>query len=78
MMNDWAHMEVFGFGLGHWLIFVMMVALILYPIGRILHRMGFLPFWSVATFVALFNIIAIIALWLFALIDWPEKTTVAR
>jgi hypothetical protein len=33
MMNDW--IEMAGFGFGHWVIFAVMMAVVLYPIGRI-------------------------------------------
>lgn len=67
MINDWA--GVAAYGLGHWLAFVVTVAAILYPIGRILKRMGFSPFWSV---VALIPFVNVIALWVLAFGDWPR------
>lgn len=57
-----------GYGLGHWLAFAIMVAIFLYPIGRILGRIGLSPFWSVLALIPLANLIA---LWLLAFIDWP-------
>ena len=39
MMN---HMMV-GYGFSHWLIFVVMATLILYPLGRILGRVDIVP-----------------------------------
>jgi hypothetical protein len=65
MMNDWAGMT--GFGLGHWVIFVVMVAAVLYPIGRILQRIGVSPFWSILALIPLVNLIA---LWFLAFADW--------
>lgn len=70
MMDGWTHMGVFGFGLGHWFVFAIMVVVILYPIGRIHRRTGFSPFWSIA---ALFPLLNLIALWIFAFVDWPER-----
>jgi hypothetical protein len=67
MMSDWTGMT--GFGVGHWAIFTVMVAAILYPIGRILGRMGLLPFWSVFALVPFINVIA---LWILAFTDWPR------
>ena len=32
-----------GYGLAHWLVFVVMVAIVLYPAGRILRRLGLSP-----------------------------------
>jgi len=44
------------------------VALVLYPAGRILNRIGFSPLWSVLAFVPIVNLAA---LWVLALIGWP-------
>ena len=61
MMGSWS--------LWHWIIFVVGVILIVYPIGRILSRIGFSPFWSILAFVPLFNIVG---LWIVALSAWPR------
>ena len=68
MVDDWANMNAYGYG--HWLFFVIMAALILYPLGRILSRLGFSPFWSVLVFVPAVNIIS---LWVLAFYDWPDR-----
>ena len=68
MMTGWTY-TMSGYGVGHWLIFAVMVAVALYPIGRILSRLGFSPFWSVLALVPLVNLIG---LWLLAFVDWPE------
>lgn len=54
---------------GHWLLFALGVALVLYPIGRILDRLGISPFWSV---LALIPGINLISLWVLALSAWPR------
>ena len=61
-------------GLWHWIFFAVFVAVLLYPIGRILTRVGLSPFWSV---VALIPVVNLIALWLLAFMDWPrgERST---
>jgi hypothetical protein len=64
-----------GYGLDHWLIFVVMVAVLLYPIGRILARIGLSPFWSI---LALIPFVNLIALWFLAFINWPERESEAR
>jgi hypothetical protein len=46
------------------------VAVVLYPVGRILSRIGFSPLWSVLVFVPIVNLAA---LWVVAFIDWPEQ-----
>jgi uncharacterized membrane protein len=70
MMNDW--IGVSAFGIGHWAIFAVMVAAILYPIGRILGRIGLSPFWSVC---ALIPVVNVVALWILAFTDWPQDAT---
>ena len=68
MMANWGDMA--GYGVGHWLAFTVMAAVILYPIGRILGRVGLSPFWSIVALVPLLNLIG---LWVLAFIDWPTK-----
>ena len=61
MMGHWS--------IGHWLGFAVIVALTLYPIGRILNRLGISPFWSV---LALIPFVNLVALWVLALSPWPR------
>ena len=61
MMGSWS--------IWHWVTFIVAVILILYPVGRILSRIGFSPFWSILTFVPLANIAG---LWILALSSWPR------
>jgi hypothetical protein len=53
----------------HWIMFAALVALILYPAGRILTRIGFSPFWSVVALIPFANLIG---LWVLALTAWPR------
>ena len=69
MMQDW--MPVM-YGPGHWLMFVIIVALVAYPVGRILKRMGFSPLWAILAFLPLLNLLG---LWIVALSDWPRQST---
>jgi len=62
MMGNWSAL--------HWIMFVVLAVVILYPIGRILSRIGFSPFWSVLAFIPLANIIG---LWVVALAAWPRS-----
>jgi hypothetical protein len=57
------------YGIAHWLLFTVVVVAIVYPIGRILHRLGFSPFWSVLAFIPLVNLLS---LWVLAFSDWPS------
>ena len=66
MMDGW--MYGYGFGPAHWLWFIVMIAVVIYPVGRILSRIGFSPLWSIVMFIPLVNLIA---LWILAFTDWP-------
>jgi hypothetical protein len=66
MMDNW----MTGYGLAHWIIFAVMVVIVLYPIGRILRRMGLSPFWSVLVFIPFVNLVS---LWVLAFSDWPGE-----
>jgi hypothetical protein len=70
MMDGWMWMPGYGFGLGHWLFFAVMVAVILYPVGRILKRLGLSPIWSV---LALIPFVNLISLWALAFTEWPAE-----
>lgn len=70
MMDGW--MYGYGFGPGHWLWFIVVIAVVVYPVGRILSRIGFSPLWSVVMFVPLVNLIA---LWILEFTDWPSGRT---
>jgi hypothetical protein len=59
--NGW-RMDVGG-GPFYGLWFIVMVAAIAYPAGRILSRIGFAPLWLLLIFVPVINLIA---LWLLA------------
>lgn len=50
MMYGWSDTMVFG--PVHWFLFIALVTAVLYPIGRILTRLGFSPLWSVLVFRA--------------------------
>lgn len=45
-----------------------MVVLVVYPVGRILNRIGFSPLWTIAIFIPLVNLIV---LWILAFTEWP-------
>jgi hypothetical protein len=69
MMQDWMFPVMYG--PLHWLFFAAIVALIVYPTGRILRRLGFSPLWSFLVFVPVLNLLG---LWILALTDWPEQS----
>ena len=72
MMHTWTGAMGLAVEAGpfHWIAFAVIVALILYPVGRILKRIGFSPLWSVLVFIPLANLLA---LWLLAMGDWPRE-----
>jgi hypothetical protein len=57
-------------GLAHWLFFLALIALVIYPIGRILNRIGLSPLWSILAFIPVLNLLA---LWIVAFSDWPNQ-----
>ncbi len=63
---DWT-----GDGLGHWIVFIVTVVVIVYPLGRILGRIGLSPFWSILAFVPVVNLVA---LWVLAYTAWPKTS----
>jgi hypothetical protein len=71
MMDGWMGPASFGldYGLIHWLMFTVIVAVLLYPVGRIIKRIGLSPFWSVLALIPLVNLLA---LWVLAFNDWPR------
>lgn len=70
MMYGYDGMTIMNFGAHQWLILVVTVGLILYPIGRILGRIGLSPYWSV---LALFPVINLIGLWILAFATWSAR-----
>jgi predicted PurR-regulated permease PerM len=58
----------------HLIALAIIAALILYPIGRILQRIGFSPFWSVIVLVPFANLIG---LWVVAVVPWPREERAA-
>lgn len=69
-MMDHSYMMIGYWSPWHWIAFVVFAALVLYPIGRILARIGYSPFWSIVAFVPLANLLG---LWIVALGEWPRE-----
>lgn len=53
-----------GWGITHWVMMVALLALIIYPVGLILRRLGYSPLWAGLVFVPVVNLIG---LWIVAL-----------
>ena len=54
----------------HWIVLALFAVLVLYPVGRILSRLGFSPLWSI---VALIPVANLVGLWIVALAAWPRE-----
>jgi hypothetical protein len=59
----------------HWIFFAIFAALVLYPIGRILTRIGFSPFWSIIALIPFANLVG---LWVVALAGWPRDVAQSK
>lgn len=54
-----------------WQLFVLtMILLTLYPVGRILGRLGYSPWWALLAMVSPLNVIG---LWILAFARWPVE-----
>ena len=40
-----------------WLWFILTIGILIYPVGRILSRIGFSPLWAILAFIPLVNLI---------------------
>ena len=56
-------------GGGFWLIALVYAALVIVPVAMVLRRVGFSGWWALLSVIAPLNLVA---LWVFALIDWPR------
>lgn len=59
-----------GYGFGGLLMLAAMFAVILFPIGRILGRIGLSPFWCI---LAVIPLLGLIGLWVLAFMEWPAR-----
>jgi len=60
---------MYAFSIMHWLVLLIILALMLYPVGRILSRVGLSPIWAIVSIIPLLNFVA---LWVFAFMTWPK------
>ena len=58
-----------SFSLWHWLIVVVWLFVIIFPVGKILSRLGI--HWAVA-FLTVVPVVNLVMLWVVALIKWPR------
>lgn len=59
-----------GIGLGSLLILVVLIAIHVLVFGAVALKAGFSRWWSILMVLPLINVIAI---WVFAFIDWPAE-----
>lgn len=58
------------FSVWHWLIVVVVLIVLGYPVARILHRLGFSRWWVI---VALIPYGFFVGLWVLAFVKWPVE-----
>lgn len=58
------------YGLGHWILLALALFVYLYPMSRVLRRIGVSPYWSLLALVPLANLLG---LWVLAFSEWPAK-----
>ena len=59
-----------GLSLWHWLIVLAIFFMYGYPIGRVLGRIGYTPWFAILMFLPVANLIG---LWAIAFARWPKK-----
>ncbi len=72
-MTSW--MMTGNWGVAHFLVFAIIMAAILYPVGLILRKLGYSPFWAVLTCVPVVNLIG---LWVVALGLKPSDADLSK
>ncbi len=58
-----------GLSIWHWLIVLIYVGAVIFPVSRILQRLGLSGWWSLLSVVPIVNIVA---LWALAVVSWPQ------
>jgi len=52
-----------------WLIILIYIPVLGYPIVRILNRVGYSPWWAIIAFIPIVNLIG---LWVLSFVHWPR------
>ena len=64
-----------SFSLWHWLIVLILLLVYVCPISKIIKKAGFSPWWSL---VSMLPVINIVALWVFATVEWPSSVKITK
>jgi predicted ABC-type exoprotein transport system permease subunit len=58
-----------AFSVFHWLIVLVLVVVIAWPITKILGRLGISRWWAILAFLPLINLVG---LWILSVVRWPK------
>jgi len=61
-------MAMAAFSAVHWIVVLIVLFVLLFPIIKILQKAGYSGWWVLLWFVPIGNVVA---LWIFAFADWP-------
>ena len=61
-------MTASAFGIAHFLLALVVLVILLFPIVKILQKAGYSGWWVLLWFLPIGNLVA---LWIFAFADWP-------
>ena len=64
-------MESGSISIWHWLIVLIYLFVLGYPVTRILKRLGYSAWWVIIAFIPLVNLIG---LWVLSFVRWPRET----
>lgn len=56
----------------HWIIVILYVGIVVYPVTLILRRLGLSPWWAALSVVPIVNLFA---LWGLAFVSWPTEAS---
>ena len=66
MVTHWSGMA--GYAAANWIVCLILALILVYPIARILSRIGLSPLWAILAVVPLLNLVG---LWVLAFVGWP-------
>ena len=57
-------------GIGYWIVLIVGLFILLWPVSRIANRAGYSGWWAVLLLVPVVNLIMV---WVFAFAEWPKR-----